>query len=542
MSGPICQHCGARRWDAEGRCRDCREFPTLGYQVADFIEAMCVIPDRDQIGEPFILTTEQLRFCLRFYRVNPATKFVKSRSRWKDPFVFERGAQLVRPQKWGKGPFAGAIVCAEAQGPVVFDGWDASGAPVGRPWSTPLIQVTALSEDQTDNVWTALQPMIELGAIAAQIPDTGTTRINLPGGGKIEPVTSSAKSRLGQRITFLVQDQTESWTKSNGGRELADNQRRNIAGMGGRWLSTPNAWDPTQDSVAQWTAEHEKEGVLHDDVDPPESLSIFSKQERRKALKSVYGDSYWVNLDRIDGEIEALLSRDPAQAARWFLNRKLATEGKAFDAARWDEIADPEYVVDERALIVLGVDGARFRDALAIVATEIETGYQWPIGIWERPDWADESYEHPAQEIDGAMSDAQERYEVWRTYVDPQHIDHLFTRWQGRYGERKVLAWYTNRPKPLAWAVRNYEDAIGSGDLSHNGDRDLRRHIRNAVRHPLKVYDDEHHEMHSLTKDRPSSPRKIDGAVAGVLSWEARSDAIAAGAEKAPVYRVASFR
>ena len=530
MAEPRCHNCGEKVWDAEGRCRGCREFPTLGYQVGDFIEASCVIPDRDQVGEPFVLTNEQLRFLLWFYRVRPDVSFVRSRGVWKRPFVFQRGAQLTRPQKWGKGPFASAIIVAEGAGPVVFDGWDAEGQPVGRPWSTPLIQVTALSEDQTDNVWTSLQPMIELGSIAAEIPDTGMTRINLPGGGRIEPVTSSAKSRLGQRITFIAQDQTESWTRSNGGRELADNQRRNIAGMGGRWLSTPNAWDPTEESVAQYTAEHEHDGVLHDDVDAPESLSLFNKRERRKALKHVYGDSYWVDLDRIDAEIEALLPRDPAQAARWFLNRKLATEGKAFDHAKW-ESAGSELEVTDGALIVIGVDGARFRDALAIVATEVDTGHQWPLGIWERPDWADDAYEHPVDEIDGVMSDAFERFSVWRAYIDPQHIDNLLARWQGRWGEKRVLPWFTNRPKPVAWAVRGYLDAIGSGDMSHDADPVMRRHIRNAVRRKLHVYDDEHQQMFTIDKDRPNSPRKIDAAMAGVLSWEARMDAVSAGAQ-----------
>lgn len=543
MAEPRCQNCDGKRWDGEGRCRECREFPTLGYQVADFIEAMCVIPDRDQVGEPFLLTTEQLRFTLWFYRLRPDVRFFKTRSVWQLPFFFARGAQLVRPQKWGKGPFAGALVCAEAQGPVVFDGWDANGAPVGRPWSTPLIQVAALSEDQTDNVWTALQPMIELGAIAADIPDTGITRINLPGGGRIEPVTSSAVSRLGQRITFLVQDQTESWTRSNRGRELADNQRRNIAGMGGRWLSTPNAWDPTQDSVAQYTSEHEHEGVYHDDVEAPESLSLRNKRDRRKALRIVYGDSYWVDLDRIETEIEALLPRDPAQAERWFLNRKHASEGKAFDHARWDARKDVERVVEEQSLIVIGVDGARFRDALAIVATDVETGHQWPLGIWERPDWATaDDYEHPADEIEGVMIDAFERFEVWRAYVDPQHIDHLLTRWQGRWGDKVVVPWFTNRPKPVAWAVRSYCDAIGSGDMTHDGDLSFRRHVSSAVRRLLNVYDDDRQQMFTLEKDRPNSPRKIDAAMAGVLSWEARGEAIAAGATKRTEYKVGGFR
>jgi hypothetical protein len=56
-------------------------------------------------------------------------------------------------------------------------------------------------------------------------------------------------------------------------------------------------------------------------------------------LKKVYGDSWWVDLDRIDSEIQALLPRDPAQAERWFLNRKVATEDQAFDMGAWERNA-----------------------------------------------------------------------------------------------------------------------------------------------------------------------------------------------------------
>jgi hypothetical protein len=157
----------------------------------------------------------------------------------------------------GEGAVVGGVVCVEAhpEGPVLFDGWDANGQPVGRPWPAPHIQITACSEDQSDNVWRALQPMIELGPLAEVFPDTGLTRINLPSGGLIEPVTASAVSRLGQRIHLSVQDQTESWLSSNGGHKLRDSQRRGLAGTGGRFFETPNAWDPTENSVAQQTFE-----------------------------------------------------------------------------------------------------------------------------------------------------------------------------------------------------------------------------------------------------------------------------------------------
>ncbi|MGH3029263.1 MAG: hypothetical protein ACRDNE_00575 [Gaiellaceae bacterium] len=510
-------------------------FPTLGFQVADWIEARCAIPDREFAGEPFLLTDEQLAFLLYFYRLDPVT----------GGFVYHRGAQLTRPQKWGKAPLSAAIICAEAQGPVRFSHWDSDhrDGVVAKPVSTPLIQVTAVSEDQADNIYSALLPMIELGALRGEIDDTGLGRINLPGGGRITPVTASARSRLGQRVTFSVEDQTESWLESNGGRKLADNQRRNIAGMGGRWLSTPNAWDPTEESVAQYTAEFEHEGVYHDDATPSESLSIRNKRERRKALRLAYGDAVtgcrngkagaidpWIDLDRIDAEILALLPRDPAQAERWFLNRKQAGEAKAFRGAVWDKLG-LEVSTPEGSFIVVGVDGARFVDALGLIATDIESGFQWPLGIWERPPAPPDGYEHPFDQVDGAMLDAFDDFDIWRVYVDPQWIDHLLEKWQGRWGKKRVLAWLTNRPHQMAHAVRGYTDAIGAGDLSHNGDPVFTRHIKNAVKQKVNVYDDDHRQMHTLSKDRPDSPRKIDGAVAGVLSWEARGDAIAGGAE-----------
>jgi hypothetical protein len=502
------------------------EFPTLGYAVAELIEASCVIPDGDHAGEPYRLTDEMVRFLLWHYRLDPTS----------GRFTYSRGSQLVRPQKWGKAPFTAAIVCAEVdpEAPVLFAGWDAAGEPVGRPWATPWVQVAASSVDQTDNVWRALVPMIELGPLAAVLVDTGETRINLPGGGRIEPVTSSAQSRLGQRITLAVQDQTEGWTKRNGGRALADTQRRNLAGIGGRFLESTNAWDPTEESVAQQTSESGEPGVYLDDVEPGAG-SVRNKRERRKMLRKVYGDSWWVDLDRVDEEVVTLLERDPAQAERYFLNRKRAAADAAFDAERWEQLAELRSAT-AGVVVVVGVDGARFDDALALVATEVESGFQWPLAIIERPPSAGDDYEHDFELADGALVDTFERFVVWRAYVDPQWIDGLVDRWRGRWGDR-VVAWHTSRTRPTAWAVRNYGTAIGAGELSHNGDRLFARHVANARRRAVPVYDDDHRQLFVIGKDRPGSPRKIDAAMAGVLSWEARGDAIAAGAEQPPAKR-----
>jgi len=499
------------------------EVPSLGNLIAQWIADYCVVPDRELRGKPFIPTEEQQMFLIWHYALTEDGK-------WRYP----RGSQLMRPQKWGKGPLVAAICCVEAAGPVIFDGWDSDGEPVGRPWATPHIQVTAGSEDQTANTWRALQPMIELGPLGESfITDTGLTRINLPGGGLIEPVTASARSRLGQRITFAVQDETHAWNRSNHGLQLADNQRRNLAGVGGRFVETTNAYDPVEQSVAQRT--QSEPGVYIDDVDGGTG-SVRNKAERHRVMRKVYGDSLtdrggWVDLYRIDAEVEALIEHDAAQAERFFMNRKIAAEGAAFDPNIIKERiggARPE----ANSVIVLGVDGARHHDALAVVATDVRTGYQWPVVVVERPDHAPEDYEHDLDVVDGAVSELIEgdKYLVWRAYCDDQHIRHLVERWQNKFGEKRFITWHTNRQKAIAYAVRRYEDAIAGGDVSLEDDPVFLSHLRNARKRILPVLDDKQHQMHTLEKTHIRSSLKIDAAMAAVLSWEARADALSSGA------------
>lgn len=499
--------------------------PSLGYIAIAWIIKHCAQPDGDWQGDPFVPTPEQEDFLLWYYAVEPES------GEW----VFTRGAQLVRPQKWGKGPLAAGIICFDAYGPARFAGWEGSKRapdPLGREWATPLVQITAVSEDQTANTWRALQPMIELGDLAAEIPDTGETRINLPNGGRIEPVTSSAKSRLGQRVTFSVQDETHSWVETNGGWALADTQRRNLAGMGGRFLETTNAFDPIEESVAQRTFESKTSSTLIDDVEPGEG-SITNARERRRMIRNVYGHSLrakggWITTERIEDEIEVLLEHDPPQAERYYLNRKLAMQSAAFDHAKWESLAE-ERTIKRGDVIVIGVDGARTIDALGVIATHVESGHQWPLGIWERPQHAGEDYEHSLDEVDGAVIEAFKLWRVWRVYIDPQYIEALVSVWQGRWSNKRVVPWYTNRPTQVAWACRHFAQAISLGELSNNGDPTHSRHIANARRRRSTVTDDDHRFMWSISKDRPGSPRKIDAAMASILSREARADAIEAG-------------
>lgn len=487
--------------------------PSLGGGICDWIESHCIIPDGDRQEQPYLLTPEMERWVLRFYSFDPVTL----------RFAYRRGI-LVRPQKWGKGPFSAAIVCAEAYGPVLFSHWDDDGRPVGKPWPTPHIQITAVSEDQTDNVWRALQPMIELGDLAADIPDTGLTRINLPGGGLIEPVTSSARSRLGQRITFAVQDETHSWLKSNGGWALADNQRRNLAGMGGRSMETTNAWDPAEQSVAQRTWEADSPDILKDISEGPANLSIRNKRERRKLFVDVYRDSAkaphgWVDLDRIDAEVAELVQRDAAQAERFFGNRIVAAEDAFMDPDEWDaRLADFGQPADGED-VTLGFDGSISEDSTGLVGCHVPTGHEFLVAVWEKPDGPEgEDWEVPVPEVNAMVAGCFDRWNVRFLFGDPAHWRDEMAAWYGIWGDR-VREWWWNRPKYAGDCLDRFHTAVVKDNLTQDGSEALRRHVLNA-----RKWKDRGHT--AVRKKFPQSPDKIDLCVCAALAYEARAEAI----------------
>ena len=322
--------------------------------VAEWIESHCVIPDGDDQGEFFHLVPEQLQFVANHYTVRDGASPMQR----ADAFVYRR-SQLVRAQKWGKSPLIAAFVCAEGVGPVLFKGWASGGElyrcsehgcgcgweyeylpgePMGRPWPTALIQVTATTEDQTDNTYGALRPMIDKGPLGDVITRTGEEFIRLPNGGKIEVVTSKATSRLGQRVTFVPQDETGIWTESNSMVKVARTQRRGLAGMGGRAIETTNAWDPSENSVAQQTYLSRAEDVARDFRQPPPDWKWSNLRDRRKILQFNYAGVPWslANLASIEAEAGELSENDPAEAERFFGNRIVAGGGAWMPRGRWE--------------------------------------------------------------------------------------------------------------------------------------------------------------------------------------------------------------
>lgn len=208
----------------------------------------------------------------------------------------------------------------------------------------------------------------------------------------------------------------------------------------------------------------------------------------------------------------------------------------AFDRELWDSLAKGGETIETGRLVTLGFDGSRRWDATALVATDVESGHQVLVGAWERPVGAHDDWEVPEDEVDQVVAYAFETWDVWRLYGDPPYWETALDRWAGEYGSERVVRWWTNRLKATALAIAAWVGDWREGELSHDGDEVLARHVGNAVVHETRMRDGDR-DLWVIRKDSPKSPRKIDAAMAACLSWEARGDAIRAGALTKPVFK-----
>jgi hypothetical protein len=525
------------------------DFPTL-WVAPDWIESHCPQPDRIDKGKPLELYNWQLWCTVNHYRVKPTATV----GQLATAFYYRR-SQVIAPQKTGKGPWSATIIANEAGGPAIFAGWAKGGElyacrewgcycgwtyeyepgePMGRPWPTPLIQLLATSQDQTDNVYRPLQSMIKNGPLR-DVWRVGEEFIRLPNDGRIDVVTSSARSRLGNPITFALQDESGVYLPSNGMRDVAETQRRGLAGMGGRSMETTNPPDPSAESVAQRTFESQRPDIFKFWRPPPGGLSFANKVERRRILRHVYAGSTHVDLDAIEAEAAELIEKDPAQAERFFGNRMVAGHSSWLDGDKWAlrGLALPATVLlGRRQRVALAFDGSDVDDWSGFRA-ETMTGYQFTPtygpdklpAVWNP---ADHNGQVPRLEVRAALDEIMSSLQVVRLYFDPPYWETEGDEWIDKYGDKKVIPWYTRRLVQMHAACERLRTDVlkQHSGFTHDGCRVTEAHIRNT-RTSLRPSADPKQPKYVLVKASPA--QKIDMTISSVLVHEAVGDCIAAG-------------
>lgn len=454
------------------------------------------------------------------------------------------------------------VVAAEIhpEAPVRFAGYDATllgGMKSGRPVTNPYVPMLAYTKDQVSELgYGALQSILETcdDSHLFKITDKEIVRLNSAGrpDGKAVPLAGTPGALDGARTTMQALDETHRLHLPNH-KAAIETMLNNLPKrpLEDPWqFSTTTAGEPGQDSYAEdeyregmenWEGRKASKGFFFMHRQANDGAKFDTMENRIKAIREATGPGVlsWGSKQIIGiAEMWDREGADKQYLERVWANRWTQTDAQAFDRDQFAALGDPSLKIPDGAFITLGFDGAVRDDSTAIVATDIRTGVQNILGLWERPadlgndeDGRPLDWRVPEQEVMDTFTDAFKRFEVWRLYADPPHWMELIGKLGGLYPDQVVEFW-TKNLNQMYYAIKNYQIAVQNGDMAFDGDPDFVRHAGNAGKRMDRGVDEDNQPKFRLAKIEQK--RKFDAVVAAILSWEARMDALAAGAEPEP--------
>ena len=472
---------------------------------------------------------------------------------------------ISRPRGWGKSPFLAPLRASKrsamsslTDGTPMVNRLAGRGRRSGRRWCRSLRCRRRRRRTRGRRCWRCCKARRSICTRAGAVG-----HVREPAEGRIETVTSSARTVKGNRAVFAVLDQTEEWVQSNGGPKLASTMRINAAKVGGSTIESPNAFIPGEESVAEesaafWAAIREgkakDDGLYYDHREAPPETDMADRESLLAGLEYVYGDSAASKGGHVDLDVIIATIWDPStapQVARAdFLNQITHASDALVTQTDWAACLDARKVIADRDVVVLGFDGSRGRakgkpDATALIGCRVSDGHLFTVGVWEAPDdtatWPD--WQPPLVEVETAVADAFRRWNVAAFYADPaKDWRSTVNTWEATYGARATVK--VSKDHPFEWwmsggrtgliqraveqfdgSIRNAALAIGNvetPELTHDGSYALTRHVLNARRRTRggKL---------TVAKEHDYSSRKIDACVAAILAWQARLDAVSRG-------------
>jgi hypothetical protein len=492
---------------------------TLGWEILGWVAEWLTFSD----GRPWMATPEQARFVLWYYAIDERGKFKC------------RKAVLQRMKGWGKDPLAAVLSIVELIGPSQFSHWDETGNPVGKAHPDAYVQVTAVSEQQTENTRDVFPGLIPPRTRQEFGMDVQKEVIYAHGGRqKLRTMSANFRSAEGGRVTFAIANETHHWTPGQRGPAFYEVITNNLTKVQGRLLCITNAYEPGEDSVAQrireeqekvWAGLAKPSGWLYDSLEAHPSAPL-TEDWAPHIVAQIRGDAVWLNVEDIVQEIQDG-SKPVAGKRRMWFNQIVSTGDSLITFAQWDGILKPGCWGDKRDLkpgdaIVLGFDGSKTDDATALVAIRIIDNLIVPIAIWQNPD-PSVKWHVPEHEVDSEVHLAFRDYKVQAFYADMAYWESYVDGWSDTYREQLLIKassrstvgfdMRSNKAK-IAQTTEAFVGSIADGRLQQNGDKLMRVHVLNTKRRT---------NTYGLWfgKESSESPRKIDGFAAGFLAYMA---------------------
>jgi hypothetical protein len=258
-------------------------------------------------GRPWRYTGEQFRFVLWWYAVDESGTFLY------------RDGVLQRLKGWGKDPLGATLCAVEFVGPSRPPAVRVCPQRVGRAGGAAARRRASRGVGADGGGVEGSDPQHD-DAFPGSVPEAGPREFEIDlgkeiiyahhGQQRIESVTSSPRALEGARSTFVLRNETHHWLSNNDGHEMDAVIERNAtksADGSARALSITNAYEPSEDSVAQ----RAREAFEADGGWSVADLGHLVRLARGATgcaadgggcaggVEAIRGDSVWLNIERI---------------------------------------------------------------------------------------------------------------------------------------------------------------------------------------------------------------------------------------------------
>jgi len=237
---------------------------------------------------------------------------------------------------------------------------------------------------------------------------------------------------------------------------------------------------------------------------PPEGADIDPDDE---ALWAEYNPSFaLMNLAEFRS---ARLHMPESEFVRYRLNGWTASADAWFPAGVWDRLTDGDKGLEAGDRVVVGFDGSFGGDATALVAVRIADLHVERVGLWERPDGdRGKGWRVPVAEVEERIREICSWLTVQEVVADPYFFQVSLQKLEEE--GFPIVEFPTNGIR-MAGPTKTFFDAVMDGELTHNGDPAMARHVANTQ---LK----QDARGSRIGKEHKSSTRHIDLTVAAVIA------------------------
>lgn len=366
------------------------------------------------------------------------------------------------------------------------------------------VLVVASDERQAGHVLRAALGMIELDPRLDEQVHVYTDRIVVPHtGSELRVLPADVGALQGWDPTLMIVDELHVVTE--------DVWEAVSSASGKRESSLTLAISTPSDSIESVMFKLVEYGRSGDDA------SFYFKEYAAPAGCALDDEAAWKIANPALGDflqVDALraMSRTVREPAfrRYRLGQWVGSEDTWLKHGVWDGLADPDRVVKPGTRVTLGFDGSVSGDSTALVAATVEERpHIFVLGTWNNP--GDEGWKVPRSEVQAAVEDAFDRYDVVEMAADPWGWQSELQTWAKEYGEKRVVEFNTGFRKRMAPATDLLYQAISDARVSHDGDAVLRAHVSNAQAVTTPQGD-------VLVKDERKRKRRIDAAIAAVVA------------------------